>query len=339
MRVIILIFPSKGHAQSKRDLIIRTFAQIKRLMPDKKIISLLPAATEIVCALALENQLIGRSHECDYPEIVKNLPVCSSARFLPGSDSAAIDQQVKGILSDALSIYTIDKEVIKALNPDVIITQAQCEVCAVSLKDVEQALDNLLDKNADIISLEPQVLGDIFKDIRSVARHLEAEEQAELLIEELEERINIIRHKLKFSDHKPKVACIEWLSPMMLAGNWTPELTDIAGGKSILAENGKHSPFIDFEAIRIEDPEIIIIMPCGFSIKRSLKEINLLIELPDWADLTAVKNNQIYIADGNQYFNRSGPRIVDSIEILAEIIHPKQFCFGYEGNGWIRFNN
>ncbi len=308
-------------------------------MPDKKIISLLPAATEIVCALGLESQLVGRSHECDYPETIKDLPICSSAKFLPGSNSAHIDRQVKEILSDALSIYTIDKETIKSLNPDVIITQAQCEVCAVSLKDVEEALDNLLDKKADIISLEPQILGNIFKDIRAVAQQLEADEQAEQLIGELEERINIIRHKLKFSDNKPKIACIEWLSPMMVAGNWTPELVSIAGGLSILAENGKHSPFIDFAAIQKEDPEIIILMPCGFSIQRTLQEINILIELPGWADLNAVKNNQIYIADGNQYFNRSGPRIVDSIEILAEIIHPKQFIFGYEGKGWIRFNN
>ncbi len=308
-------------------------------MSDKKIISLLPAATEIICALGLANRLVGRSHECDYPEIVKNLPICSSAKFLLGPDSAKIDKQVKEILPDALSIYTVDKEIIKGLNPDVIITRAQCEVCAVSLKDVEQALDNLLGKNVDIISLEPRILDDIFIDIRNIAQQLETDDQAELLIEELEERINIIRHKLKFSDYKPKVACIEWLSPMMLAGNWTPELLDIAGGKSILAENGKHSPFIDFEAIQKENPEIVIIMPCGFSIQRTLQEINILTELPGWQDLKAVKNNQIYIADGNQYFNRPGPRIVDSIEILAGIIHPKQFIFGYEGKGWIRFNS
>ena len=307
-------------------------------MPDLKIISLLPAATEIVCALGLESQLIGRSHECDFPESVRNLPVCSSAKFIPGSSSAEIDRQVKEILTDALSIYTIDKEMIRALNPDVIITQAQCEVCAVSLKDVENALTGLLDKECRIISLEPNVLSDVYSDITNIAGILGATAAAESFLERADERLNIIRHKLKFISEKSKVACIEWLAPLMVAGNWTPELVQIAGGDPILAVNGKHSPFVDFQDIQNEDPDILILMPCGFSVARTLQEINLLLDLPGWAELKAVKNNRIYIADGNQYFNRSGPRLIDSIEILAEIINPKQFVFGYEGEGWIKFN-
>ncbi len=307
-------------------------------MADLKIISLLPAATEIVCALGLEGQLIGRSHECDYPESVKELPICSSAKFLSGSDSAEIDRQVKEILSDSLSIYTINKEIIRKLDPDVIITQAQCEVCAVSLKDVEEALAGLLGKECHVISLEPHGLEDIYTDIQSLADQLGAGYRAKELLELSEERINIIRHKLKFISEKPRVACIEWLSPLMVAGNWTPELLDIAGGSSVLAESGKHSPFIKFGDLLSEDPDIIVLMPCGFSIQRTLQEINLLLDLPGWQQLKAVQNNQIYVADGNQYFNRSGPRITDSIEILAEIIHSKQFIFGYEGSGWIRFN-
>ncbi len=307
-------------------------------MSDLKIISLLPAATEIVCALGLEEKLIGRSHECDFPESVKQLPVCSSAKFLSGSDSAEIDRQVKEILTGSLSIYSLDKNIIKELNPDIIITQAQCEVCAVSLKDVEEALSGLLEKDCRIISLEPNSLADIYSDIQYIADQLGVSEQGEELLELADERINIIRHKLKFISERPKVACIEWLSPLMVAGNWTPELVDIAGGRSVLSESGKHSPFVKFEDLIAEDPEILVLMPCGFSIQRTLQEINLLLELPGWQQLKAVHNNQIYIADGNQYFNRSGPRITDSIEILAEIIHPKQFIFGYEGNGWIRFN-
>jgi iron complex transport system substrate-binding protein len=150
--------------------------------------------------------------------------------------------------------------------------------------------------------------------------------------------VNIVRHKLKFVENKPTVACIEWLEPMMVSGNWVPELVDIAGATSVLAEAGKHSPFIQWTDIQLQDPEVIIVMPCGFSIERTLKEIDLLLELPGFAELNAVKNDRLYIADGNQYFNRPGPRIVDSIEILAEIIHPKQFIFGYEGDGWIRFS-
>ena len=307
-------------------------------MNDKKIISLLPAATEIVCALGLGENLVGISHECDYPESIKDLPVCTSSKIDSGLGSSQIDTAVKNLVSQALSIYNIDTELICALNPDVIITQSQCRVCAVSLSDVESELAGLLDKDVKLISLEPQTLSDILDNVSLIATNLEVDLRSEELIESLEERINIIRHKLKFIEEKPTVANIEWLSPIMLAGNWTPGLVDIAGGKSILVEEGKHSPFIDFDTIKEANPDILIIMPCGFSIAQSLKEVNLLLELSGWEELNAVQKNRVYIADGNQYFNRSGPRIVDSIEILAEIIHPKQFVFGYEGTGWIRFN-
>ena len=307
-------------------------------MPERRIVSLLPAATEIICALGLEHQLVGRSHECDYPPGISNLPICSSAKFLPGSDSAQIDRQVKEILSESLSIYTIDRDLIKSLAPEVIITQAQCEVCAVSLKDVELARSDLLDKECQIISLQPNELDDVYGDIRIIAGQLGVENAAEELLELSAERINIIRHKLKFITEKPTVACIEWLSPLMMAGNWTPEIVEIAGGLPILTEAGKHSSYINFQDIITVNPDIILIMPCGFSIQRTLQEIGLFLDTPGWADLKAVKSQRVYIADGNQYFNRSGPRITDSIEIMAEIINPKQFIFGYEGNGWVHFN-
>lgn len=307
-------------------------------MQELRIISLLPAATETICALGLEHCLVGRSHECDFPESVKNLPICSSAKIFPDADSAAIDKQVKEILSDSLSVYEIDRDLIKSLNPDVIITQAQCEVCAVSLNEVELALKDFLSSNCRIISLEPQKLSDIYNDIHSLASQLNVSSAATDLLERSEERINIIKHKLKFITEKPKVACIEWLSPIMIAGNWTPEIVEIAGGMPVLTKSGKHSAYIRIEEILAEDPDVIILMPCGFSIQRTLEEINLLLELPGWENRKAVQNNKIYVADGNQYFNRSGPRITDSIEIMAEIINPKQFIFGYEGNGWIKFN-
>ena len=307
-------------------------------MSGQKIISLLPAATEIVCALGLQDNLIGRSHECDFPLEITNLPVCSEARFIPGSDSTSIDRQVSDILSDALSIYVVNKELISKLEPDFVITQNQCEVCAVSERDVEEALTGLLHKDVEIISLSPNALADIQSDIRRIGRQLGVAGKAEALLEELNDRVDIVRHKLKYIDQKPTLACIEWLSPLMVAGNWTPELISIAGGISVLAESGKHSPFVDFESIQAENPDILVIIPCGFSISRTLQEINFLLNLPGWKNLNAVKNNKVYIADGNQYFNRSGPRIVDSIEILAEIINPKMFSFGYENEGWIRFN-
>jgi len=302
-----------------------------------KIVSLLPAATEIVCALGLEGNLVGRSHECDFPESVKQLPVCSEANFPDGLSSADIDVKVKEILADALSVYTVKRDVVKQLAPDIVITQAQCKVCAVSLTEVEAALQDYLDKDAHIVSLQPNSLPDIFNDIKTVAAALNVPGEGERLIEDLQERVEIIRHKLKFADTRPTVACIEWLEPMMVSGNWIPELVNIAGGVSILAEPGKHSPYVKWDNIRLQDPDVIVVMPCGFSIERTLKEVDILLQLPGFNELKAVKNNRVYIADGNQYFNRPGPRIVDSIEILAEIINPKQFIFGYEGEGWITF--
>jgi iron complex transport system substrate-binding protein len=307
-------------------------------MADQRIISLLPAATEIVCALGLQQNLVGRSHECDYPEGVSQLPVCSDANMDHNLTSLEIDKRVKEILSDALSVYTVNREKIKELQPDVVITQAQCDVCAVSLTEVEQALENYLDKPAQIISLQPQKLNDIFTDIENVAAALGVAERGAILVEELQERVDIIKHKLKFAESKLTVACIEWLEPMMVSGNWIPELVNIAGGVSILAEAGKHSPYVEWVDIRLADPDIIVLMPCGFSIERTMKEVGILLEQPGFAELKAVKNNRVYIADGNQYFNRPGPRIVDSIEILAEIINPKQFIFNYEGSGWIKFD-
>jgi len=307
-------------------------------MNNKRIISLLPSATEIVCALGLEHNLIGRSHECDFPESVRSLPVCSEANFADNLSSMEIDIKVKEILSEALSVYTVKREVIKELMPDVVITQAQCEVCAVSLKDVEEALDNYLDKESHIISLQPNKFDDIFEDIKTVAQALDVSEIGDILIEDLQERVDIIRHKLKYVDSRPTVACIEWLEPLMVSGNWIPEVVSIAGGTSILAEAGKHSPFIKWDDIRLANPDVIVVMPCGFPIERTMKEMNILLELPGFAELSAVKSNRIYITDGNQYFNRPGPRIVDSLEIISEIIHPKLFTFGYEGSGWIKFS-
>jgi iron complex transport system substrate-binding protein len=304
----------------------------------KRIISLLAAGTEIVCGLGLEDQLVGRSHECDYPKSILHLPVCSSATLDPQASSLEIDKQVKGILTDALSFYQIDRALIKTLKPNVIITQTQCEVCAVSLSDVEKALENLLDEPVEIISLEPDNLNAIFNDIKTVSEILGVPERGADLTDRMHERMDLIKHKLKFITQKPTVACIEWIEPLMIAGNWMPEMVEIAGGESVLAQSGKHSPAINWMDLVQADPEIIIVMPCGFSIERTLKEMDTLLQQSYFRDLQAVKNNQLFIADGNQYFNRSGPRIADSVEILAEIINPKQFIFGYEGEAWIKFS-
>lgn len=307
-------------------------------MSRQRIVSLLPAATELVCALGLENQLVGRSHECDYPESVKALPVCTETTLSNQMSSAVIDRIIKSRLSEALSVYTVNREQIKQLQPDVVITQTQCEACAVSLPEVEEALSETLEKPAQLLSLQPALLQEVLNNIMEVADALDVHEEGEQLHEALQDRLDLIRHKLKFADSRPTVVCLEWLEPLIISGNWVPELVELAGGAPVLAKPGAHSPAIEWIDLRLADPDIIVVMPCGFSIERSLKEIDLLLQLPGFADLQAVKNKRFYLADGNQYFNRPGPRIADSAEILAEIINPKQFIFGYEGEGWIKFD-
>jgi iron complex transport system substrate-binding protein len=303
-------------------------------MLPKKIISLLPSATEIVCALGYESQLVGRSHECDFPESVKDLPVCSKAKLTNALSSKEIDTNVKRILTEALSLYEIDIEKIRSLAPDIIITQDQCKVCAVNLDDVRNSLQDIIGKEIELISLHPDSLEDILNDIILIAEKIGMKERGIELAEELTERYELVQHKVKFVKNRQKVLCIEWLEPLMAAGNWTPELIEIAGGDFVLSEKHKHSPWLKWEQIVAEDPDMIIIAPCGFTIERTLQETHLLTEQKEWNELKAVKNNKVFIADGNYYFNRSGPRIIDTIEILAEIIQANQFYYGMENVAW-----
>ena len=302
-----------------------------------RIVSLIASATEIVCALGFESDLVGRSHECDYPPSVKNLPQLTSPKFKVEGSSIEIDQRVKAILMDALSVYRVDPQGLDALKPSHIITQSQCEVCAVSLKDVELAVCQLTSSNPVIVSLEPNSLEDVWADILKVGESLGAAPRAEQLIDELQSRIDDIVQRTHWLDSNPTVAYIEWIEPLMAGGNWMPELIDKAGGINLFGESGKHSPWMNWEDLINENPDIIFVCPCGFDIERTLQEMSLLSDRSEWPDLKAVKNGRVFVADGNQFFNRPGPRLVESLEILAETIHPNVFHFGHEGSGWIRY--
>ncbi|HXG91820.1 MAG TPA: cobalamin-binding protein [Blastocatellia bacterium] len=306
-------------------------------MNQLRIVSLIASATEIVCALGFENELVGRSHECDYPPSVKNLPQLTSPKFNVEGTSYEIDQRVKAIVEDALSVYRVDAQRLDELQPTHIITQSQCEVCAVSLKDVEQAVCEMVSSEPIIVSLEPNSLADIWADIQRVADALGAPERADSLINMLTARMDAVARRARALD-KPTVACVEWIEPLMAAGNWMPELVEMAGGANLFGEAGKHSPWMTWEELVSKDPDVIFVSPCGFDIKRTMQEMNLLSDKPEWTRLRAVQSSQVFIADGNQYFNRPGPRIVESLEILAEILHPKAFRFGHEGAGWIRYD-
>jgi iron complex transport system substrate-binding protein len=243
---------------------------------------------------------------------------------------------VKARLHEALSIYRVDGELLARLEPDVIVTQSQCEVCAVSLKDVERAVCDLTSSNPAIVSLEPNALDDVWADIRRVGAALEATERADELINRLRARMKEIIDKANKIETRPTVACVEWIEPLMAAGNWMPELIEMAGGSNLFGEAGKHSPWMSWDELLDRQPDIIIVTPCGFDIARSLEEMPFMSSRPEWLDLKAVQTNNVFVADGNQYFNRPGPRLVESLEILAEIFHPALFRFGHEGKGWVR---
>jgi iron complex transport system substrate-binding protein len=301
-----------------------------------RIVSLIASATEIVCALGFEKQLVGRSHECDFPESVKRLPVCTEPKFAVEGSSYQIDQRVKAILQEGLSVYRVHADTLRALRPDVIVTQSQCEVCAVSLRDVEQAVCSWLDVQPRIVSLAPDGLADVWKSIEQVAEALGTPQGGTVLVARLQERIQVLEEQAAQLTERPTVACVEWIEPLMASGNWMPELVAKAGGVNLLGVADKHAPWLSWQQLQDADPDVILVLPCGFDIARTRQEMPSLTGRPEWPKLRAVQEGRVYLLDGNQYFNRPGPRLVESLEILAEILHPTSFHFGHAGNGWQR---
>lgn len=294
-----------------------------------RIVSLIASATEIVCALGFENQLVGRSHECDFPEPIICLPTCSAPKIDVSASALEIDRQVKEVVQKSLSVYQVDVEKLKQLNPDVIVTQDHCEVCAVNLKDVEQAVCDWLGKKPKIVSLRPNSLSDVWLDIKNIAQALEVPERGEDLVTTMIKRMTKISIKAKSLKQKYSVACIEWFDPLMAAGNWVPELVEMLGAEDLFGQAGKHAPWMKWEPLMRKDPDLILTMPCGWGLKRSRKELCSLTTRPEWDSLKAVRNGNVYLTDGNQFFNRPGPRLVESMEILAEIMYPGDFQFNH----------
>lgn len=286
-----------------------------------RIVSLLPAATEIVCALGFQDRLVARSHECDFPPGIDILPVCTRALMRPDGTSLEIDTEVKSALQQAVSIYEVIGETLQDVQPTIIVTQDQCEVCAVALDDVEAAVCRLLEDTVKIVSLQPEGLGKVFDDIRRVAGALDAAGAGDALIASMTERFETVKRRTVNSS-RPRVACIEWCDPLMAAGNWVPELVEIAGGRDPFGQAGQHAPWLEPEQLFTEDPDVIVFMPCGFGLERSTAEACSLLATPEWQSLSAVQTGQVYATDANSYFNRPGPRLAESAEILAEVLHP-----------------
>jgi iron complex transport system substrate-binding protein len=301
-----------------------------------RIVSLIASATEIIHALGQLPNQVGRSHECDFPAEVAALPVCTKPTIDIYADSREIDRAVKERVCTALSVYEVFDDVLERLQPTHIMTQTQCEVCAVSLCDVKRSVAMRLKSNPQIVSLAANALADVWDDIRRVARALDMAAEGESVISGLQARMAAISERARAAGERPRVACIEWIEPVMTCGNWIPELVEMAGGVQLFGEAGKHSGYVDWEEIAESDPDVIVVAACGFDIPRTQGEMHWLVNRPEWPSLGAVRGGQVYLADGNQYFNRPGPRLVETLEILAEVLHPRLFAPALEGTGWTR---
>ncbi len=299
-----------------------------------KIVSLLPNATEILFAIGYGEHLVGRSHECDYPSSVTKLPTCTQTKVPPRGPGKTIHKNVQNLVNHGLSVYEVDGEKLNQLQPDIIITQMQCELCAASPDDVVKAVNDFLDYQPKVVTLAPNFLQDVWEDFQKIGDALGDEEAVTKLQNRLKEEMQQIAQKAIEIPEKPKVAMIEWIDPLMLAGNWIPKLVEYVGARNLFIKEGEHSPIIDFSSLVEANPEKIIVAPCGFDMNQTREEMPSLENYAFWQDLEAVKNKKVYISDGHQYFNRSGPRLLDSLKILAEIIHPETFHFNLEGSGW-----
>ena len=288
-----------------------------------------------MCALGQEAALVGRSHECDWPPSVRRLPAVSRPAFPTGGSSRAVDLALKERLARAVSIYEVDAALLRRLRPDLVITQTQCEVCAVTPADVERAMCELTERPARVLALEPDGLDDVWSDIGSVAGALGVSAAGDALVAELRARVAAIGDRAASLGRRPRVAVIEWIEPLMAAGNWMPELVTLAGGVNLFGEARRHSPWMTWEALVEADPDVIVVSPCGLDLARTTAELAALASRPGWPALQAVRAGRVVLADGNAYFHRPGPRLVESLEILAEALHPAAFAFGHRGRGWM----
>lgn len=291
-----------------------------------KIASLLASGTEITAALGAASQLVGISHECDYPESIKGLPVLTKAKVNYLAPSNLIHLEVQELMLTALSLYDVDAALLESLKPDVIITQEQCKVCAVSLDDVRRALARLVQQNVEIVSLNPTCLDEIFEDVRRVGRAIGKLEESERLVRTMRAKMQSVAEHCALMPEKPRILFIEWLDPIFTGGNWMPELISMAGGVSLLSEAKGRSQVYPLSDVLAVEPDIIIIAPCGFKLEQTEKDLHLLTSKPDWKRLKAARQGKVFLADGNAYFNRSGVRIVESLQMLAAMMRPEAFA-------------
>lgn len=294
-----------------------------------RIVSLLSSATEMLFAVGAGPDVVAVSHECDYPPQVKELPRATRCLIDPRQPSDQIDQQVRQRLRQGLPLYALDEPLIRKLAPDLIVTQSQCDVCAVQLRDVQALVrSSTALAGCQVLSLAPQTLDEILHDLVAVGMAAGRAQAAREAATHLRQRMAQVQSRAEQAvaqEGRPRVVCLEWTAPLMTAGNWTAEIIALAGGTACLAQAGHPSRYVTWEAVRACDPQVLLIAPCGFDLTRSRAEARVVADLPGFAELTAVRTGRVYVLDGNAHLNRSGPRVVDSLELVAALLHPRHF--------------
>lgn len=287
-----------------------------------RIISLLPSATEIICGLGLREQLVGVTHECDYPLDVAQLPKVTKTLIPHDATSGEIDQLVRERLKTQAALYSLDMAVLEQLQPDLIVTQALCDVCAVAESEVQAAACSL-PGNPKVINLEPTCLNDVFDCILQVGDAAQQSDVARRYVAQLQARVDVVAQRSETISQRPSVMLLEWIDPPFCAGHWSPELVAIAGGREAIGVAGARSVTTAWERIVTADPDVLLIACCGFDVQRTLQDVPILQSYAGWESLACVRSGRVFVVDGSAYFSRPGPRLVDSLEILANAIHPE----------------
>jgi iron complex transport system substrate-binding protein len=313
---------------------VTTTSNVRPVMVPHRVVSLLASATELVCELGAGERLVGRSHECDHPSWVKRLPSVSRPTFETIGSSAEIDARVRARLSAGKPLYEVDAEKLLELAPDLIITQTHCEVCAVGPGALPQSPPTITRR--PVVALGASTPSGILDDFQQVARVLGLAEQGRNLVERIRQRLAALTTTTR-QLQRSSIVCLEWVDPIFPMSNWMPELVERAGGVGLLGVPGHHSAATPWDAVRQADPDVLVVAPCGFDLPRTLAEMPTLAARPGFRDLRAVRAGRVYAADGNLYFNRSGPSLFTTPEIVAEILHGSVFPPIHEGPAWVRW--
>lgn len=289
-----------------------------------RVASLLSSATEIVCALGGASQLVAISHECDFPAEILDRPRATRSLIDSSAPSAVIDSEVRQRLHAGLPLYEIDEALLASLRPDLILTQAQCDVCAIRLEDVHRFIRKYRCGTApQVLALSPNTLAEVLADIQAIGSAMGMVEPSSSYLAELNKRMQRVQDRVRSrgKGNLPRVLCIEWTEPLMIAGNWTPELIQMAGGVNGISTLGSHSPTVDWEQVYAFDPDVVLIAPCGFGLERSLAETESLLAKGQLQRLRAMREGRVLVLDGNALFNRSGPRLLETLEVISDLLH------------------